>query len=532
MLLACLVSRHAAAQSATSLLTDASVVPRGHAGIELRFTPMRWDAVIGTNGKPTATQNIAWSFNVDSLGARALPVLAPAEAAIRTLVNSPTFQVTAGKLASVADSRVLTVPLILQYGITSRLMLGVVVPLVETRSVMTVRLNPHAGFANVGPNPGLTDVSAQTSSAALVKSLHDASTALQGELSGCLTNPANPGCNALLAQRADVESVIQRGDAFASAIEQLYGTDADHPGQPFVPISGGFVEGAIDFQIQALAARFQSYLGSNPITGSVAGAVGPAANAVLQSLLTAAGRDTVAPIDRSSIGDVSVGLTYQLANTLSDSMSRRGYRIALNGTFRIGTGEPADRNRLFDIGTGYGQNGVELGGAADVQLTSRVSGSALATYTLQLGTVSVPRVPTTANALLPLTAPTPGTYSAGNVLQLSLKPRYRIAGFFAVNGQYTLTHIAADQYTLGPAVTDSSGNVISVAPAAPFGLAAATIQQLGFGFSYSTIATGDARPVRLPFEMSFSHLETLASSGGPVPKTFRDEVRFRIYLGH
>ena len=532
MLLACFASRRAAAQSATSLLTDASVVPRGRAGIELRFVPVRWAAVIGTDAKPTSTQNIAWSFNAESLGTRALPVLAPAEAAIRTLVNSPTFQVTAGKLVSIADSRVLTVPLVLQYGITSRLTLGVLVPLVETRSVMTVRLNPHPGFANVGPNPALADASVQASSSALVSSLRTASSTLQGELASCVSNPTNSGCSSLLAQRADVESLIRSGNTYASAIEQLYGTDAEHPGQPFVPLSGSLVEGAIDFQIQSLAARFQNYLGSNVITGSVAGAVGAAANAALQSLLTSAGRDTIMPIDRSSIGDISIGVTYQLASTLSDSMSRRGYRVAVNGTFRIGTGEPADRNRLFDIGTGYGQNGVELGGAADMQFTGRVSGSALATYTLQLGTVSVPRVPTAANALLPLTAPTPGTYSAGNVLQISIKPRYRIAGFFAVNGQYTLTRVGADQYTLGPAVTDSSGNVISVAPAAPFGLAAATTHQLGFGFSYSTIATGDARPTRLPFELAFSHLETLASSGGPVPKTFRDEVRFRIYFGH
>ena len=532
MLLACLGARRSAAQSATSLLTDAAVVPRGRAAVELRFIPVRWDAVIGTDSKPTSTQNLAWSFSAESLGTRALPVLAPAQTAIRTLVNSPAFQITAGKLVSIADSRVLTVPLILQYGVTSRLSVGVAVPLVETRSVMTVRLNPHPGYANVGPNPGFADGSGQASSAALVSSLRKASDSLQIELTSCVSNPTNPGCSTLLAQHADVESLIQSGKVYASAIEELYGTDASHPGQPFVPLSGGFVEGAINFQIQRLAAGFQNYLGSNLITGSVTGAVGPAANAVLQSLLTSAGRDTVAPIDRSSIGDISLGATYQLANTLSDSMSRRGYRVALNGTFRIGTGEPANRNRLFDIGTGYGQNGVALGAAADVQLGRRLSGSALATYTLQLGTVNVPRVPTTANALLPLTAPTPGTYSAGNVLQASIKPRYRIAGFFAINAQYTLTYIGADRYTLGPAVTDSSGNVISVPPAAPFGLAAATTHQLGFGFSYSTIATGDARPIRLPFELSFSHLETLVGSGGPMPKTFRDEVRIRIYLGH
>jgi hypothetical protein len=528
----CLASGRAAAQSATSLLTDASAVPRGRAAIEMRFSPARWSEVFGggAGANGSSPRNVGWSLSADSLGVRALPALAPAETAIRTLTNLPNFQVTAGKLVTIADSRVLTVPLILQYGLTNKLTLGVMVPLVETRSVLAVRLNPAAGFANVGPNPGLTDPQRRASSAALVGSLQQASTALQQKLSACQSTPTDPACASLLAQRADAESLIQSGTAFASAIEQLYGTDADHPGQPFVPISGGLVERAIDFQLERLAARFATYLGSNAVAGAVSGAIGPAANAELQGLLTSIGRDTIAPVDRSSIGDISVGATYQLVNTLSDSMSRRGFRIALNGTFRIGTGEPADRNRLFDIGTGYGQNGVELAAAADAQLGSRFSGTAIASYTQQLGTIDVARVPTTGGNALPLTAPTPGTYSAGNVLLASIKPRLRVSGFLALDGQYTLTHTAADKYTLGPAVTDSSGNVISVAPAPPFGLAAATTHQIGFGFSYSTIATGDARPLRLPFELSFSHLETIAASGGPVPKIFRDQVALRIYF--
>lgn len=531
LLAACLVARRGTAQSATSLLTDASVVPRGLAAIEMRFSPTRWSEVFGTGLKGSSTQNVGWSFSADSLGVRALPLLAPAESAIRALTNVPTFQVTAGKLVTIADSRVLTVPLILQYGLTSKLTLGVMVPLVETRSVVDVRLNPQAGFANVGPNPALVDPQRLAASATLVASLQSASTALQQKLSSCQSTPTDPACAALLAQRTDAESLIQAGSAFATAVQQLYGTDADHPGQPFVPLSGGLVERAIDFQIERLAARFETYLGSNVVAGGVGGAVGPAANGELQGLLTSIGRDTIAPVDRSSIGDISVGATYQLVNTLADSMSRRGYRVALNGTFRLGTGEPADRNRLFDIGTGYGQNGIELAAAADAQLSSRFSGTAVASYTQQLGTINVARVPTTGNNALPLTAPTPGTYSAGNVLLASIKPRVRIAGFLAINGQYTLTHTAADKYTLGPAVTDSSGNVISVAPAAPFGLAATTTHQIGFGFTYSTIATGDARPLRLPFELSFSHLEVIAASGGPTPKTFRDQVAFRLYFG-
>ena len=524
------MARRATAQSATSLLNDASVVPRGRAAIEMRFAPIRWDALFGTGDKGSSTRNIAWSLDVDSLGTRALPFLATAETAIRTLTNSPNFLVTAGQLVSIANSRVLTVPLIVQYGVTSRLTVGFMVPLVETRSLVDVRLNPHQGFANVGPNPALLEEQAHAPSAALVSSLRSASTALQQKITACQTTPSDPSCASILAQRAEAEALVQRGGAFAAAVEQLYGTSTEHPGEPFVPLRSGLIQRSIDFQIQSLAAGYQNFLGANVITGSVTGASGPAANAVLQSLLTAAGRDTIAPIDRSSIGDISFGATFQLANTLLDSMSRRGYRVALNGTFRLATGEPADRNRLFDVGTGYGQNGIEFGAAADVQLGRRISATAVGSYTMQLGTVHVERVPTTANALLPLTAPTPGEYSAGNVIMASIKPRIRIAGFFAAYGQYTLTHTGADEYTLLSPVTDSTGNVISVAPAAPFGLASATAHQIGFGFTYSTIATGDARPTRLPFELSFTHLETIAASGGPVPKTFRDQVAFRLYV--
>jgi hypothetical protein len=31
--------------------------------------------------------------------------------------------------------------------------------------------------------------------------------------------------------------------------------------------------------------------------------------------------------------------------------------------------------------------------------------------------------------------------------------------------------------------------------------------------------------------VSFSHLETLTGTGGPVPKAFRDQVMLRVYFG-
>jgi hypothetical protein len=264
-----------------------------------------------------------------------------------------------------------------------------------------------------------------------------------------------------------------------------------------------------------------------PITGSLSGAAGPAAQAELQGLLSMIGRDTLQVVDRTSIGDVSIGATYQLRNTFGDTTAAAGrrarYRLAVNGAFRFGTGEPASRNLLFDIGTGYGQSGIEIGAAGDLA-RGRYSMTGTASFTYQLGTVAVSRIPNPGNAILPLGVPAldaGGTYSAGNVLALSLVPRYRVSGFFAVTGQYTLVHTGADVYSLAPTSTTSLMG---------FGADASTVQQTGIGFTYSTIVGPDRGPGRLPAELSFSHLETITGGGGPVPKTFRDQIELRLYV--
>jgi hypothetical protein len=139
--------------------------------------------------------------------------------------------------------------------------------------------------------------------------------------------------------------------------------------------------------------------------------------------------------------------------------------------------------------------------------------SAVGSYTIQFGSIDVGAIPNPDNDFFPLGPAVPGSYTAGNVLSLSLTPHYQLSGPFSIDGHYTLLHVGADQYT-GSAVIDA-------------GLPATTAQQLGFGFTYSSLV--DRVPGRLPFEVSFSHVETVIGSGGPVPKTFRDQVELRVY---
>lgn len=524
-----LVPQRSIAQSPTSLVTDASVLPRGAVGIRFLTSWTRWDEYLGNGtdaqGRP---QNLAATLATGSLDPVAVPSFAIAQSMIRDLSGLPNFNLSAGNVIAAASARSVSAPLIAQYGLTSRLTVGVVVPLVETRTTVFAQLNPRTGLASVGPNPALLNAAQLASNAALVQSLRGAAAQLQQALTQCQSNSAGANCATILGQQSAVQGLIQTTGTFTSGLEALYGTGVDHPGQQVVPLSGEPAQAGIDAQILALRGEYQSFLGSDVVTGAIAGAGAPAANAQLQSLLTSLGHDTLGSIDRSSIGDISVGATLQLANTYgallgvgdtAAAVARRlAYRFSVNGSFRIGTGEPGSRNKLFDTSTGYGQQGVEVGGAGDFRL-GRFAATTLGSYTLQLGTVDVARDPNPGNALLPLlAAPATGsTYSAGNVLTLSFIPRIALAHFLTLNGEYQVIHTGADQY---------GGTAAGLAP----GLSAATAQQIGFGFSYSTVASNARGPGEIPFEVIFNHLETIAGSGGPVAKTFRDQVELRVYL--
>jgi hypothetical protein len=519
LLLLCLLARRTAAQSTTSLLPDATVLPRGLLRIRMLAAWTRYDQLLGGG----ARGNLASGLATDSLTSSRVAALAGPEAAIRAASGLTAFRLTGGQVTAAADARVLTAPLIAEVGLSSRLTLGVVIPLVETRTTLDARLNPALGRANVGPNPALANTAIQAQNTALVKSLITAAATLQARLTQCQTAPTSGTCTTLLAQQATAQSLIQTSGIVSSALATLYGTsDAATPGQAFIPLASDASQTAIAARLQGIRDQYRSLLGSDPITGSVTGANAPGAYGQLQSLLTSAGRDTLQSTNRASIGDITIGAVYQLANTFTDTGASAGrrYRLAANGAFRLGTGQPGNTNRLFDIGTGYGQSGVEAGVAGDLQLNTRWSASAVGSYTVQLGSVLVNRLPNTAGAIFPLAEAVPASYSAGNVMMLAVIPRYRLSGYFGLTGQYNIVHAGADQYT-----STSAGTAAATA-----GFAASTAQQVGLGFTYSTIMAGDRAPGRIPFEVTFSHLETLTASGGPTPKAFRDQVELRVYF--
>ncbi len=519
-----------AAQATTSLQIDATVLPRHKLETRVLTSFTRFDEYLGNGG----LRSLAAGLNTDSLTGVQINQINLTQAATRTLTANPSLVISAGSIVANANSRIVTAPLIVEYGLTSRLTLGLVIPLVETRTTVGAQLNPTLGPANVGVNPAsIVNQGPWTTNNAIVTGLRTAASNLQKQLSDCQANPSTAGCATLLAQQGAAEALITSTTPFANSLAQLYGTGASAPGAAFVPIETGTIQNAVVARLNALRGQYATFGQIVDTTRAPSGAAGPGANLALQALLVAAGYDTLHSTDRSSIGDITLGATYQLVNTFGDSARMASgsglYRVAVNAGARIGTGEPANRNRLFDNATGYGQPGLILGAATDLRFTPRWMLTALGSYTHQFGTVNVTRFANTANAQLPLVAPSPDvTYSAGDVASFTAIPRFRLGGLFSIDGVYTLNHVGGDRYA-GPIpgppdVLALVGNAV-----APFGLSSVTTQQIGFGFTYSTIFN-DRNPGRIPFETSFRHTELISASGGPAVKTFVDQIQLRVFF--
>lgn len=524
MLLACLASTRARAQAPTSMLTNGAVLSRGAISFTVSSNWSRFDALLGVPGAP---RNLGINFSADSLGVTQVPSLAASEGAIRAALGGSAFTLNAGQLTTLADSRIVTAPLIAQYGLTRKLTLGVVIPLVETRTTLTTRLNAKPGAANVGPNPYLLS-GTYTAPSQIVSGFATAAQRLGALQAQCNANPGAAGCADVIAQ---APGLIAAANTFANALAALYGTGQSQPGQSYVPLTGSPTQNAILQQYESFRTSYRSLLGSDAIPElQLNGAGGPPAFAQLDTLLTRAGYDTLGLADHTSIGDISIGATYQLANTFTDSAAAAAgatsYRIAVNAAGRIGTGQPANRNVLFDNPTGYGQPGAVVGAAADLRFRRRYMLSGIASYAANFGSVDVSRIPNFQDNFLPLNGPVAGTYSAGNVIMLTLIPRMELARYFSISGEYQLVQTAADTFTPTAGSVDPTVAGFTTPP----GLGSTTAQQIGIGFAYSTESSSDRGPGAVPFEISFRHLETIAGSGGPVPKAFQDQLTARVYF--
>jgi len=515
----------AGGQMVSPTMSDATVVARGSLRLRGQIEWTRYDAIFGPGGKGTLPIGSALSTDLDVV---ALPLLKQAQLAVQTMTGTPSVQLNIGTLTTTADSRIATVPVSLEYGLTSRITLGVMVPLIDTRTVVTTQLNGRKdSTANVGVNPGfLLNQTAFAANQQVTSGLESANAALIIKMQACTLSPTSADCPTFNTRRAEAQALAADASSFTAAATNLYGISATQPGAPFVPLAGGAIQQAIDAHLAAIRSAFTSF---NIPSGSGAldAAKGFGANTQLQQLVNDAqfgiGLDSIGTTEQLAVGDIELSMTAQLFNSFTDSLSGGlKWRGAFEGVVRLGTGHRARENRPFDIGTGDGQTDIEVRGAIDFLLRERFLTTVAGTYTQQLGSLSYDRLPSAPDFIFALDDPVSGTIKPGNMAALRVNPRFLLTRGLMVGGLFMASHHGADQATpTGGASPDAAfGNPNS-----------ANTWAGGLTISYSNLATQSGTGnARFPAEMQFSHLETLGATAIGPQKTSRDAIELRLYF--
>jgi len=452
------------------------------------------------------------AFSANQLGVRQFPGLAAAENALRTLTGDPSLSLNLGQAFATANTRTVTTPLTLQYGLTDRLTIGAMVPVVQTHSTVFVELNPsrvkrNTG-ANVGPNPARFTDAARTQNTNLIAALDKARGDLHRFVDNCTTSGS---CTQTTIDAAT--SAILRDSLSSLAVQFLNGSD---PGSAFAPL--GFDQKIHDY-LQALAGDINAVLGGGVSFGDPITAQAPAALLQLQQFATAnpgVAFDSLGSPDRIGIGDVEVSARLKLLDRFADTTGGMKLRATLLGVVRIGTGRPPTGTVPFEVGTGTGQTSADGGAFIDMRFSRRFMATLGAQYTSYFTSSDVARLPNSDYTLFPLDVPITGAWREGDALQLEATPRISLTDYFTFFGAYTFRHQAASKYTSPDA------------PALPL-FSATTEQRAGLGFGYSTITRYARGRASVPIELSFTHLETLTATGGLVPKYSRDQIELRIY---
>jgi len=493
----------------------------------------RWDQRFGqgTAGRANGQlEPIGVDFGADSLGTRQLPFLGPAEAVLRAVSGLPAFTMNLGRSDLQLNANVRTMPIAIAVGISRRLSIGALVPLVRSRVEALFRMDTSAAtLGNVGANPayyqqGVYDGFRQQVDTAL----------------GALRAQAAGGPAAL---RAQAQAALNQ---YAGLLCGLYGVAAGAPasgasvctgaatatGSPFLPLQASAPGDSIATRLAAAQAAYAQlaalYAGSGISLPAFNAAfplpATPLSREEFQRFLTDSAQgvsgDTLAMALHTRLGDVELGATYAFAE-------RAAWRGVVTATVRLPTGMVDSDRDFIDVGTGQHQLGLELGTRNDVALGTgfRVVAAARAGARVpdQLWRrVSPPWLP-----IAPLSSRALLRRATGSYLAADLTPTWRIDDAFSLGVRYAFFRQATTRFTY-----------VDAADSARVGLPASVLDQetavrwmrIGAAVTFSTLGRFAAGRASLPYSLTVGYQNTFWGRGGQTPQASLVYVTLATYF--
>lgn len=522
------------AQSASGVGDDA--IPVVAHGTRIRIGAI-WSAYIDKFG-PAADGSSGRSplfsgYARNALGVADLTALAPAQTAIRDLSGlGSAFTLSLGPLEARGDVTKSVVPFQLDYGVSKRLSVSLLVPYVETRSDTRFVLNRGGAGATVGANPARTTGDARTRNGTLLSQIAASRTTLAAEIARCGTATATGGsCDAIRANPTGAQALLTQASTISTQIATVYGT-ATAAGSPLVPIQKSAVQTAIEARIAALRASFADFASNSMVATSLpVAATTVLASAGLQSIAkdSAYGLayDSLANGGRAGIGDVDLVATFLLYDGFGASqirrllMPKRTLRSTVSAGFRFGTATGGRSDSPFDVPTGDGANALLLRTTTDLIVNRHFWMSGTLRLVKPFDDNVMTRLPgLTDSTLFRPSVQTPAQRHLGQRTEIEIAPRFALGTFYGVSAAYAIAHQGETSFTaLAPSTT---GITSSVSPAT-------TAQSLLLGASFSTLGAFVRGKSRWPIEAIYTHGITLSGSGGVVPAVTSDRIELRIY---
>lgn len=531
-LLLALASPLLGAQMPLSHTDDAAPVDRGAFRLRVTNGWKRYDQRFG-NGLLT---DLGADLAADSLGPAQLPRLAPIQTSLRTLAGSPTTRLSLGQLGVKSDARVVTTTFALEYGVTRRLGVGLLVPFLQTRRTVQLRVAGDTARANVGYVPIGQRTSAASTNATAVAAYAAAAASLQARITSCQQSPGGAGCAAVNANPAGAAATVAQAQRFAGAVSTLGTTAAT---AIVAPRDKSRLATVIEAQRAALNQQLQQYLGAGAgVASSIFYSTGDfsyldlngrdGVPGLLQSSL-GGGLDSIHTAERAYIGDVAVGAQYLLIDHFApDSVTvpRVQLRLVVGGAVRFATSLPDSARDLVDIPTGEGA-GAELRSAVDVvsgRFGATVAGRYIRAFsrTVEASLVGDPET----SWPYPLFGKR--QRRAGDVVGLDVTPRYFISDWLALDAHYGMERIGATTWSATD-VQDSCTECLAYTSPLPGPSGTArTAQRFGLGARLSSVDAYVRGQAAFPIEVSITHLETV-TGGLALPKDTRDQIQVRLF---
>ena len=516
------------AQTALTHTEDAAPVPKGMLRFRVTTGWSRFDERFTTTGRRTLGDEVS----ATAFGVQQLPLLAPVEAGLRTLSGDAGTKLSLGHLAVYSDARTVTTPIVLEYGLTRRLTVGLMVPVVQTRRSLSVSVNKDS-TANVGFVPARSRGTAASQNAAVFAAYKAAADSLATLVSKCPSTPTATGCAAVNLNAADASAASALARQFADAVKSALGTDTVHT--LIAPRKDGVLATRIEAERAVVNARVQKYLGAS--AGANGGVFTQPGNfsyidlqgrngtpGLLQSAL-GGGLDSLRTTNKLVLGGLSVGAQFLVFDHfLADTVSAPRFqsRLSVGAAVRY-EALPADSSRTLGAITATDGSAIELKSAMDVM--SGILGGTIAGHYTQFLARSV-------NAPLagdpeafwpyPLFGPTQRT--AGSILSLDITPRVLLGDSFAVDAHYGFERSGAATYDRRAVIVADVPVSMTVA-----NTSARNAQRVGFGVRYSTVDTWLRGRATRPIEVSFTHLQTISGNDG-VARIARDQVQVRLFF--